>query len=41
MVIHVGFAISLLDEKEAQETLDLLRELAEAGQPMDLEETGL
>jgi hydrogenase expression/formation protein HypC len=40
VVIHVGFAISLLDEEEAQETLALLRELAEAGQEMDLEETG-
>lgn len=27
-VIHVGFAISLLSEREAQETLDLLREIA-------------
>ena len=27
-VIHVGFAISLLSESEAQETLDLLREIS-------------
>jgi hydrogenase expression/formation protein HypC len=27
-VIHVGFAISLLGEQEAQETLELLREIA-------------
>jgi hydrogenase expression/formation protein HypC len=27
-VIHVGFAISLLSEKEAQETLELLRDIA-------------
>jgi hydrogenase expression/formation protein HypC len=27
-VIHVGFAISLLSEKEAQETLDLLRQIS-------------
>lgn len=40
VVIHVGFAISLLDEKEAQETLELLRELAEAGQEMDAEGAG-
>jgi hydrogenase expression/formation protein HypC len=26
-VIHVGFAISLLDEKEAMETLDLLKQI--------------
>jgi hydrogenase expression/formation protein HypC len=39
-VIHVGFAISLLDEEEAQETLELLRELAEAGQELDAEEAG-
>jgi hydrogenase expression/formation protein HypC len=28
-VIHVGFAISLLSEQEAQETLMLLREIAD------------
>ena len=28
VLIHVGFAISLLDEDEAQETLDILREMA-------------
>ncbi len=28
VLIHVGFAISVLDEEEAQETLTLLRELA-------------
>ena len=27
-IVHAGFAISLLDEAEAQETLALLRELA-------------
>jgi hydrogenase expression/formation protein HypC len=27
-VIHVGFAISLLSEQEAQETLDLLRQIS-------------
>lgn len=26
-VIHVGFAISLLDEQEAMETLDLLKQI--------------
>ena len=28
VLIHVGFAISVLDEEEAQETLSLLREIA-------------
>lgn len=28
VLIHVGFAISVLDEEEAQETLGLLREIA-------------
>ena len=27
VVVHVGFAISLLSEEEAQETLDMLREI--------------
>ena len=31
-IIHVGFAISLLDEEEAQETLELLRQVVEAGE---------
>jgi len=29
VLIHVGFAISLMDEEEAQETLKLIREVAE------------
>jgi hydrogenase expression/formation protein HypC len=32
VVVHVGFAISRLSEEEAQETLDLIREI------MDIEE---
>ncbi len=28
-VIHVGFAISLLDEKDAMETLDLLKQISD------------
>ena len=31
-IIHVGFAISLLSEQEAQESMDLLREILEAGE---------
>ena len=30
-VIHVGFAISLLSEEEALQSIDLLREILEAG----------
>ena len=30
VLIHAGFAIQKLDEKEAKETLDLLAQLAEA-----------
>jgi len=29
-VVHVGFAISLLSEEEAQETMDLLRQIVES-----------
>ena len=34
-IIHVGFAISLLSEEEAQDTLDLIREVLEAGEIED------
>jgi len=30
-LIHVGFAISLLDEEEALATIEMLREMAELG----------
>jgi hydrogenase expression/formation protein HypC len=30
VLIHVGFAMSKIDEREAQETLELLREMGEA-----------
>ena len=29
VIIHVGFAISLLDEEEAQQTLELLKEITD------------
>ncbi len=29
VIVHAGFAISRLDEDDARETLDLLREIAE------------
>ena len=31
-IIHVGFAISLLSKEEAQQSIDLLREIIEAGE---------
>ena len=35
-IIHVGFAISLLSEDEAQKTLDMLREIGELGEELGL-----
>ncbi len=35
-IIHVGFAISILDEQEAKETLDLFQQLEEAGEELEL-----
>ena len=37
-VVHAGFAISLLSEEEAMETLELLRELAEFQEELGIEE---
>jgi hydrogenase expression/formation protein HypC len=31
VIVHAGFAISRLDEADARETLDLLREMAGSG----------
>ena len=42
-VIHVGFALHLISEEEAQETLGLLREIAAVGEEdsfLDLGENG-
>ena len=36
-VIHVGFAISLLSEEEAQETLALIREIANMEEELGIE----
>jgi len=36
-IVHVGFAISLLSEEEALESIDLLRQIAEAGELEDNE----
>jgi hydrogenase expression/formation protein HypC len=37
VVVHVGFAISRLSEEEAQETLQLLREIGEFDAEMGVE----
>ena len=39
-IIHVGFAISLLSEQEAQETLDLLREISNIEEELGIETAG-
>ncbi|MFN2222641.1 MAG: HypC/HybG/HupF family hydrogenase formation chaperone [Chloroflexota bacterium] len=36
-IIHVGFAISLLSEQEAQETLDLLRQISNIEEELGVE----
>ena len=36
VLVHTGFAISVVDEEEAQETLRLLEELAEFSQDLDV-----
>jgi hydrogenase expression/formation protein HypC len=38
VLVHAGFALCRLDEKSAQETLDLLREMAEKGEAVILGE---
>jgi hydrogenase expression/formation protein HypC len=38
VLVHTGFAISVLDEKEAQETLALFAELDEATRALEEEE---
>ena len=37
-IIHVGFAISLISEKEALKTLDMLREIDQMGEELGLYE---
>ena len=34
-IIHVGFALNVISEEEAQETLDLLRQIAEIPSELD------
>ena len=38
-VIHVGFAISLLSEEEAQKTLEMLQEISDLGEELGLYES--
>jgi hydrogenase expression/formation protein HypC len=38
-IIHVGFAISLLSEEEAMETLELLREIADIDEELGIDAT--
>jgi hydrogenase expression/formation protein HypC len=35
VIVHVGFAISKMDEKEAMETLDILRQMSEGLNELD------
>ena len=39
-IIHAGFALSLLSEEEAQETLDILQEMSELAQFEEFDEQG-
>lgn len=39
-LIHVGFALNLISEQEAMETLDLLRQINDLGSELGLGETG-
>ena len=34
-IIHVGFALSILDEREALETLDLFRQIEQVSQELE------
>jgi hydrogenase expression/formation protein HypC len=40
VIVHAGFALSILSEQEAQETLDILRELSMVEEEMDNEQAG-
>ncbi len=37
VIVHVGFAINMMSEEEAEETLDLLRQIIDIGEEMGLE----
>lgn len=38
VIVHVGFAISVLDEEEALSTLDLLRQIDDMGSALEPEQ---
>ncbi len=38
VIVHVGFAISVLDEEEALSTLDLIRQMDELGSALEPEQ---
>jgi hydrogenase expression/formation protein HypC len=38
-LIHVGFALNLISEQEAMETLDLLRQINDLGSEIDIGDT--
>jgi hydrogenase expression/formation protein HypC len=38
-LIHVGFALNLISEQEALETLDLLRQINDLGSELGMDET--
>jgi hydrogenase expression/formation protein HypC len=38
-LIHVGFALNLISEQEALETLDLLRQINDLGSELGMEES--
>jgi hydrogenase expression/formation protein HypC len=40
VLIHVGFALNVIDEEEAMETLELLREIDALGAELDNEPPG-
>ncbi len=37
-IIHVGFAISLVSEEEAQKTLEMLRAIEQLGEELELDQ---
>ncbi len=39
VILHVGFAIQVMNEEEAQETLMLINELIEKGEKVESEDT--
>ena len=41
VLVHVGFAISLMDETEAMETLKMIREVADFSESLEAQDKGL